>query len=431
MKFGVAKELITPIFKTKVACCGKAELDFETIHDDVYTRCIIFDDGEKKAVTMSFDLLFHDRSLNNALKDYAFRKYGIEKDAFCVSYTHAHTAPAVKGYNPGHHTDAYEEFLISRGKNCIDKAMASMFEGTLHYGRDDIDLNISRRGINKEGRYDNIPNFDYEHDTELFILSIKDTKNVTKAILVNFACHPVFYPAFQTISGEFPARLCQRLETMYRDSMAVFFQSAGGDVRPRPTVTKKEDGSYGWQYMTFADIDAFAESLSNEVSRLLNSDNMKQSGELSIGADEFALPLEMERKPLELFEKEWERYKGRGESAPITNARLIANGGYADLEDSMDLYCQIIKLTPEFLIATVGGEPCYGIKKAVCQALSGYDTCFIGYTDACAYIADDKVLQEGGYEAECHVEYGLVGPFKQGINEKLKDGFKKSLNRIL
>ncbi|MBE6749833.1 MAG: hypothetical protein E7560_01545 [Ruminococcaceae bacterium] len=428
MKFGVAKEIITPKCKTKVACCGKCELDFITIHDDVYCRCIIFDDGANKAITMSFDLLFHDRSLNNALKDYAFKKYGINKDAVCVSYTHAHTAPAVKGYNPGYHTDEYEEFLIERGKDCIDRAFVSMFEGKLEYGRADVDLNISRRGI-INGKYDNCPNFNYEHDTELFVLCVKDTNGNIKAALVNYACHPVFYPAQQIISGEFPARVCQHLETKYSGCTALYFQSAGGDVRPAPTVNKNDDGSFGWKSMTFADIDNFAASMCEEVGKIVESDSMKTS-DLSVSADEFVTVLEMDPAPLSLFQKEWEFYKGQGHSAPITNSELIANGGYEKLEKSMDLYCQIIKLTPEFLIATIGGEPCYGIKKTVKEALKDYDTCFIGYTDACAYVPDDKVLQEGGYEAECHVEYGLIGPFKKGINEKLTKNFKEALKKI-
>ena len=77
-----------------------------------------------------------------------------------------------------------------------------------------------------------------------------------------------------------------------------------------------------------------------------------------------------------------------------------------------------------------GGEPCYGIKKLAREAFKGHNICFIGYTDACAYLPDDKVLEEGGYEAECHLEYGHKGPFKKSINKLLTDGFLKSLEQI-
>ena len=116
--------------------------------------------------------------------------------------------------------------------------------------------------------------------------------------------------------------------------------------------------------------------------------------------------------------------------ANYTNAHLIVNGGYDKLRDALELHCGIIKLTDKLCIANVGGEPCYGIKAAVLKVLAGYDVCFVGYTDDCAYIVDDKILSEGGYEAECHLEYGLIGPFKKGITKKITDGFREAANRL-
>lgn len=429
MKFGVAKEIITPYIKTKVACCGKFDVNFENIHDDVYARCIIFDDGKNKVITMVYDLLFHDRSLNVALKEYAFEKYGIVKDAVCISYTHAHTAPASKGYNPEHHNNEYEEFLIERGKSCIDKAINSMFEGTIEYGSADIDLNISRRGINKDGKYDNIPNFDYEHDTELFVLCIKDTNKNVKSVLVNYAAHPVFYPSQLTISSEYPGRLCNHLENNYYGSIALFTQSAGGDVRPSTTVTQREDGSFGWKPQSFDGIDAYAQSLCKKVLEILNGENLK-SEELSLNAKEFSVTLAIDGKPIEVFQKEWAYFESRPDSPNRKNADLIVHGGYENLPDSMKLFCQTIRITDNLYIATTGGEPCYGIKQLASEVFKGHNICFIGYTDACAYLPDDKVLEEGGYEAECHLEYGHKGPFKKGINKLLTDGFLKSLEQI-
>ena len=81
-------------------------------------------------------------------------------------------------------------------------------------------------------------------------------------------------------------------------------------------------------------------------------------------------------------------------------------------------------------IATVGGEPCFGVKKAVIKAFGKNKVCFIGYTDDCAYLVDDRVLSEGGYEPECFIEYNLKGPFKSGLDEKYTNGFADSFERI-
>ena len=132
MKFGIAKDIITPIAPMKLACAGgDMDKDFLTVHDDVFVRCLVLDDGKEKAVMMSFDLLFHDRELNRMLAEYAKEKYGVNPAAFVVSYIHAHTAPATRSYNPGAHNEEYEKFLLERSKDCLDRAMCVMFEGTV------------------------------------------------------------------------------------------------------------------------------------------------------------------------------------------------------------------------------------------------------------------------------------------------------------
>ena len=428
MRFGSAKEVITPPFKMKLSCTGEDRFDYENIHDDVYVRAITFDDGASSALLISFDLLFHERSLNDALSEYAEQKYGVKRSAVCVGYTHAHITPAVKSYNPGHHDDGYEALLLERGKLCIDRAMTSMFEGYLEYGSMDIDLNISRRGY-VDGKYMNLPNFNYPHDRELFVLCVKDTEGNVRSVMVNYACHPVFYPALLTLGAEFPGRLCELLDERYPNSTALFFQSAAGDVRPSTTVSKKEDGTYKWRKLSFDGIDEFAKMLYEKVEEILNCGDLNQ-GSLQISTDSFKVSLPMNPAPFEWFSEEYERQKMRPIGANCTNAHLIVNGGYDKLRDALDLYCGIIKLTDKLCIANVGGEPCYGIKAAVLKALAGYDVCFVGYTDDCAYIVDDKILAEGGYEAECHLEYGLIGPFKKGIDGRISQGFYESLKRL-
>ena len=108
MRFGTAKDIITPVRPMKLACSGgDFEHNFYAIHDDVY---------------------------------------GFWPGSVIVTYTHAHTAPAAKGYNPGAHDEAYEAFLLERSKACLDRAMCALAEETLECGTFDAGYNISRRG---------------------------------------------------------------------------------------------------------------------------------------------------------------------------------------------------------------------------------------------------------------------------------------------
>ena len=94
------------------------------------------------------------------------------------------------------------------------------------------------------------------------------------------------------------------------------------------------------------------------------------------------------------------------------------------------LCCSILKLSDSLYIATMGGEPCNNVKKSVISAFGDKDVCFIGYTDSCAYIVDDVILQEGGYEPESYSEYGNAGPFKPGLNKAYYDGFLTAFKEL-
>ncbi len=440
MRFGTAKEVITPAQKTKISCAGIFDADFEYIHDDAFVRCLVCDDGAQKAVYMSADLLFHDRSLNDGLAEYASKKYGIDKSAVTLAYTHAHTSPASKGYNYGHYEEEYEVFLLERAKTCLDRALCSMFEGSLEFGSFSSELNVSRRG-NIDGEFTNMPSFDYPRDTELFLFCVRDAMGRVRSIAVNYACHPTFYPSRNSISSEYPGRLCQLLDASYYGCTSLFFQSACGDVRPAVAVRRNADGtpvtitkdmkfSEIWRNdFTFDDVDSFAKKLVNEVIGHIEGGELIKT-ELSVASYGFEIELPMEKKPLAFFEERARKLENHRDCPDKANAKYILNGGYEELPSSMTLHCTVIRMAEGLYVATMGGEPCFGVKQAVRAAFGEKKLCFIGYTDSSAYIVSDRMLDEGGYEPECHVEFCHVGPFLHPLDEKYKNGFADALAAV-
>ncbi len=423
MRFGVSKDLITPSFPMKIACSGTFDADLTEIHDDVFVRCLVMEGGGEKLVLFAFDLLFHSRDLNRSLEEYARQRYGIKPSAVIVGATHGHTTPASLGYNPGHHSEEYEKFLVSRGKTALDRAMCSMFEGSLSYDSFDVELNISRRGI-VNGKFANFPAPGRPRDTELATLCVRDADGNVRSIVISYGCHPVFYPAQRSVSGEFPARLCQLLDAEFYGCTSLFFQSAGGDVRPLPTV---RDGRFV-SPLSFDVLDSFAKAMFRAVAERIEA-GAGENINISPSSKAFAVDLPMDPLSYEGFCELSKVHDSPGakDSPNRENIRYILNGGYAKLADSLPLHCQTVRLTDELYIATVGGEPTFGVKCCVKSAFGGKKVLFIGYTDACAYIVNDRELEEGGYEATCHLEYCLKGPFKRGIDERIKSGFLKSL----
>ena len=135
--------------------------------------------------------------------------------------------------------------------------------------------------------------------------------------------------------------------------------------------------------------------------------------------------------PMSCMEKlEFEKAHNMPGNADWENAKHAVEGGYDEMPEHIDVWCQTLRLSEDLYVATIGGEPCFGVKNIVKSVFGGKDVCFIGYTDDCAYLVDDKVLAEGGYEPGCHIEYNLKGPFKPGLDTKYFKGFEKSLERI-
>lgn len=424
MGFGSAKEQITPPFPTRLACAGEFDKDFRYVHDDIFVRCLVVDDGTRKCVLFSFDILFHDRSLNRALEVYAAEAYGIDPTGVVVGSTHSHMAPATSSYNRGFESPEYEDFLLCQAKRCLDRAMCTMYDGTMEYQRFHEGFNVSRRGM-VNGKFTIHPAPDRPRDTEFSLLVIRDLTGAVRAVVMNYGCHPVFYPATDAISGEFPARVCQLLDAKYFGCTSLFFQSAGGDVRPAPTVV---DGKFV-SGLSFAAVDDFAQAIFRVVSR-----QIEQGGEpltLSLAADAFCLKLPMEPVSPEAFAKELERIQNRPINPILVNARyIVREGGYEKLEKELPLFCQTIRLTEDVYLVTMGGEPTSGVKNAVKAAFGEKKVVFVGYTDDCAYLVSDRELAEGGYEPNSYLEYRLIGPLKPGLDDAYRDGFADSLERL-
>ena len=421
MKFGIAKEIITPPMKTRVACDGGGAFgsDYETVHDDVYVRMAVIDDGANKTLLAAFDLLFHSPDLNDALAEYAKEKYGFRPELVIVGCTHAHTAPAVRGYNPGAENPAYERFIIGRAESCLDKAMNSMFEGALTYGAFDAEFNISRRKV-VDGKCVFGPAPGHERDTELAVLAVRDLGGAVRGIVMSYACHPVFYPARRELSAEFPGRVTELLDAKYYGSTALYFQSAGGDVRPADTVNGD-----GFRNPTdYKAVDGFANRLAGGVSALIDGGSMRPLA-LEINGRAGTAMLPVEPKELEYFISEAKQLKALDARNPNRRnaAEIIKN--YAGKPLEVPLRTALIRLGGNVYIAAMGGEPTCGVKKVVREALPGCRVFFIGYTDACAYIVSDAELNEGGYEAECHLEYGHLGPFKPGVDKLYRNKYKE------
>ncbi|MFO7612162.1 MAG: hypothetical protein R6W99_06745 [Clostridia bacterium] len=421
LRFGFSKKNITPVIPTCLACSQKKDTPYESIHDEIFLRGAVLESKGRKILILSYDLLFPPRGIDATAMELAKSRYDVDPSDILISCTHNHNSPSTLGYNDFSSTPEYEGFLREATADCIDDAFKDMQPGRMEYGAVAGNWNINRRrNTGKEIQL--APNPDGPVDNMVYILHLISGKGKTKGLIINYACHPVHYPDPLAITSEYPGFLCRYLEEEFTGCIPLFIQGAGADSRPLSTV----DGDR-FTIRSYEFIENMAMSMKNSIASTILSGKLAKT-EPSFSSVSFSLDI-----PTEDLGKEYFRYNINNTSLSEhlkRNAKFIFTN-YSSIKPSFSLACGIIRLAGSLVIAHMGGEPCCEIKFAIEEVLSEFNVMFAGYTDSCAYIVTDRMIDEGGYEVRCFIEYLHKGRIKKGIDEIINTGFREAAVRLV
>jgi len=275
-----------------------------------------------------------------------------------------------------------------------------------------------------DGEMRNAPNLSGNRDRRLSILRLSDNNGAPKALLLNYACHPVTVGPTLWVSAEYPGRLCQILDADYYGCVSMFFQGAGGNTRP--LVAAKADD--GWRPCTFEDVDGMAMAMAASVRTALHTGKLRPV-ELSLAARQFVIELETEIYPREFFEKV--ALNDEAPDSPRKNEARVVLERYDTTDNVIKLHACIIRLSDDLYLAMLCGEVCVEVKQEIEKVFEGRDLIFVGYGDGTAYIPDDTLIDEGGYEVDGSViEFCLKGRFKKGVNERVRRAYGENLELL-
>lgn len=422
MQYGIAKAIITP--DSRMHMIGYAEYYrrvFEAIHDDLYVRCFVVKSEDAVNLIISYDLLFHDRSLTERIEDYVKANYNIRSQNIILSYTHTHYAVAVSGYASELSNPEYEEFLFQQTRYVINKAMLSVKEGHLEYAILHSITSINRRKL--QGRkYVMAPNPKGDKDEELVVLKVVDHQCKIVALLVSFACHPNIRRDSLVLSGDYPGRVCQLLEAEYYGATALFLQGCGADARASITVERE-----GFVARDFDAVDDMSRMLTQTITREIIRSNLFTSLGGPILSEKFSINCPLEVYPISFFEKE---------VATETLDALRYRASYiVENYNTLPNYCTVHgcvwTMSNNFMIISLGGEVCYSTKQMFQRAFPEYAVLVIAYADSTAYVPSDLIINQGGYEHEGSVvEYSLKGEFLAGIDQLMENAVRNCLEKI-
>ena len=142
----------------------------------------------------------------------------------------------------------------------------------------------------------------------------------------------------------------------------------------------------------------------------------------------FTVPLPIRKHPREEFEA-IVADPGQKDLLGELPARWILD--HYDDPAVVDLHAAVLRLSADLYVAFLCGEVCYEVKQVVAEAFPGKQVIFVGYGDGTAYIPGDRMIAEGGYEADWGTTgFRLPGPFQPGVNERFQTAFAAALGKL-
>jgi hypothetical protein len=197
------------------------------LHDPLYATVLVIESGGNSLALVTCDL----RSfVSTRVGELARQKFGIQDTLINVSHTHS--GPLTWELRSPWYTETEDKMVAA-----IGEAKRAMFPAALSVSTGSIYLGFNRRKV-ANGRAamwwrnaEKLPS--HPLDPTVNVLQVKDEQGKTRAVLVNYACHPsVLGPDNYDYSADYPGALKRYVESQQPGAIALFIQGAAGDINP-------------------------------------------------------------------------------------------------------------------------------------------------------------------------------------------------------
>lgn len=416
LKAGAAKINISPYVGINMSGFGSRTRSSEGIHDDLYAKAVVLDDGTTKIGIISCDLLNLDEGSIVAIRERARKLAEIDGENIFICTTHTHSGPLtspLRGF--GKLDRGWVNVLEKKIAGAILVADNNLRNARIGAGKGHAEININRRerrdeqtviGSNPEGAI----------DYEVGVIRIDDINAKPICIMVNYACHPVVLGGDSyLISADYPGYTMGLVERAYqRDgAIAMFLNGTTGDLNPA-------------RRGTFEQAQRLGTILGSEILEVCAETGTTPSAEL--------------RMAKEIVELQSSELPSEGELENIIKERKAALGASYDedreiylswAEDALDMIkrgkksavvpveVQVLRMG-DIVLAGIPGEVFVEIGLGIKKDSPFKHTYAVAHTNGdIGYMPTRKAFDEGGYET--HMAYKLYGiyPMDQDVAEKM------------
>jgi neutral ceramidase len=237
LRAGAAKVDITP--KDLTGLVSVWAKPFTGVHDPIFARAVVIDNGVNSAAIVSLDLVeFGDTTV---LRQRIQRELGIPVEHIIISATHDHNAPRGGPLTPGtssaqgrpYSPPTYIQFVDDAIVQAVKNAKTALQPARVGVGRGRSDINVNRAGY--DGKRWGATDPDGPSDKTVWVVKFEDLTGTPIAILMNYAVHSTVAGADSSlVTGDLAGAAERFVEHSFDDKVvALWTMGAAGDQNPK------------------------------------------------------------------------------------------------------------------------------------------------------------------------------------------------------
>lgn len=414
-KAGAAGIKITPEKPMWMAGYASRTAPSDGVLQDLYAKALALEDeGGKRLVIVTMDLIGIPGDLRKAIEDGAAQKYQLPAECIVLNASHTHCGPEFRIgtwlYLEGMEhkvADAteYGELLRDKLLKIMGEALQKLAPAQVNYNHARCGFAMNRR-LPRLGSFSNSPYPDgpVDHDVPVLEVASPDGKQLV-AVLFGYACHNTTL-SVQQFCGDYAGYAQEELQKAHPGAIALFMNGCSADQNPYPRREVPYASIHGKTLATAV------ESALQVVPKRPLEGPIKAAFERVPLA--FATPPTKEQLEAQL--KSANKYEVQ--HAERLLAQIAKEG---KLETEYPYPVQVIHLGNQLGLVTLGGEVVVDYSLRLKRELGMPVVWVAGYSnDVMGYIPSLRVLKEGGYEGGGAMIYGShPGPWSDKVEDTI------------
>ena len=422
MQIGIAKINITP--KSPAFLTGYANRDkpSEGVLHDLWAKALVLSNQKEKMIIVTTDLLGLSHQVSEEVAEKIQVKLGIKRRQLMFNSSHTHSGPmiwpslsVISEYSPEDQkiVSEYTQVLVDKLITVIVNAYEHQEPMQVLAGFTSADFAINRRALAAKKNGLSLPD---PIDHEVPVIKFMNHSGEIKAVLFGYACHNTTLTGNNyLINGDYAGFAQIEIEKKIPTATAFFILGCAGDQNPEPRGTVDLAIKHG-------------NSLANQVINLVNSNELKPVKN-EIQSHFSTIPLKFKKVPATDYQKDLQS----PDKFIQRRAKLMLEAYNKGWNTETYTYpIQGIRLGNEFRMIALGGEVVVDYSLRTKKEFPDKHIFVAGYSnEVMCYIPSERVLKEGGYEADSSmIYYGMPGPFEKGIEEKIMEAIYLTIKKI-